>query len=681
MAYMVAGLRMQGGVQKGVCMGSGGAQPGQGVGFDVRQFIRLGRVAAVAASPCGRWVAVQVDRLAQDGARFVGELWRVDRADAVPPHRLTSGEHGDRAPAFRADGALLFLSSRPRTGETARTQVWCLPALGGEPVAITDEPLGVEAFQVAADALVVQAPVWPGVAHAEQRTHDDNRRKRGPSALRYDRMPVRHWDHWLPTAAPHLVAYRDGIRLDLTPTADREHRQAQWHLAASGTAVVVTRQVPGTAGINDIELCLLQTATGAQQTFAGGPGIQLEEPRLSADAACLVCVRTPRPHPPVHRPRLCVIDTATGAQRALAEDWEGFAHPVAFTPDGSGVVVTVDEGGRVPAYRVALADGTRTRLSASAAGGSHAGLSVADDGHLVGIRSTFTQPPRPFTAPLTADTTPQLLADLSGFDAAQVPVVMDEFSTASTDGTPVQSFLLRPPGAQRLPLLLWIHGGPMGAHSDAWHWRWNPLLATAAGFAVALPNPRGSTGFGQAFVDGVWDNRTGAECFHDLMSVTDALAARADLDPARFVAMGGSFGGYMANLMGTRTDRFAALVSHAGIYSYPQFRSTTDEPGWFAYGFGFEPDTDAEAFTVHSPQRFVAGWRTPTLILHGDRDFRVPVSEGLALFEALQRHGVPSELVVFPDENHWILRPQNVVAWYDAWLDFVGRHLSAAQES
>ncbi|MCA9528179.1 MAG: prolyl oligopeptidase family serine peptidase, partial [Myxococcales bacterium] len=134
--------------------------------------------------------------------------------------------------------------------------------------------------------------------------------------------------------------------------------------------------------------------------------------------------------------------------------------------------------------------------------------------------------------------------------------------------------------------------------------------------------------------------------------------------------MGGSFGGYMTNLIGTRTDRFAALVSHAGIYHYPQFRGTTDEPAWFAFGFGFEPEDDEDAFTRHSPHRHISGWRTPTLVLHGDRDYRVPVGEALALFEALQRHGVESELVIFPDENHWIMRPANVVAWYEAWLAF-----------
>lgn len=642
--------------------------------FDVRRFIRLPRVQAVAPSPGGGWLAVQVERLDAEGARFISDLWRVDRSGHIPPHALTQGEASDRAPAFRADGTLLFLSDRPRPGTSEpRTQVWSLSPLGGDAVPITDEPLGVEAFQVAGDALVVQTSVWPGVPHDQQRAHDEDRRKKGPSVLRYDRMPVRHWDHWRPTPGPHLVLLSGGRRRDLTPTADHEHRLAQWHLAADGRSLVTTCRRVGEQGAEEVDLLVITLESGASTRFTGGPRCDLESPRLSPDGTRVACVRSTRTHPPTHRPRLCLIDVASGAMAPLADAWEAFPQPVAFTPDGAALIVSAELEGRLPAFQIGL-DGTVTRLIDPAAGGTHTSLALLGSDHLVGIRSTLTQPPEPFITPLQAGATPTVLACFSGFDPGEVPVHIDEFSVASPDGTPVQSFLLRPTEGGPHPLLLWIHGGPMSAHADVWHWRWNPLVAAAAGYAVALPNPRGSTGFGQAFVDGVWDNRMGAECYQDVLAITDALAARKDLDSKRFVAMGGSFGGYMANLLGTRSDRFQALVSHAGIYSYPQFRSTTDEPTWFAYGFGFEPDTDREAFTRHCPQHAVKGWRTPTLVMHGDKDYRVPVTEALALFEALQRHQVPSELVIFPDENHWIQKPRNIVAWYEAWLGFVGRY-------
>ncbi|MEZ4468210.1 MAG: S9 family peptidase [bacterium] len=644
-------------------------------GFDARRLAALGRVSAVAPSPCGQALVVQVDTADADGGRYRGSLWRVPLGDGAP-HRLTQGKAHDRAPAFRPGGDLLFLSDR---GDEGYPQVWCLPAAGGEAVRVTDEPLGVEGFQVArrGDALVLQAPRLPGVAEADQRATDEARRKGGSSALRYTALPVRYWDHYQPAAAPHLIAWSSSGSRDLTPGADRAHREGQWHLSADGRRVVVTARRPARPGLEDVDLLVIDVASGHTVRIDAGPGVALEEPRLSDDAARVVCVRSSRPAPPTYAPRLAVFDVATGLREDVAPGFDRFAHPVGFTADGEGVVLTADDHGRLPVFLFTA--GAVVPLLDPAVGGSHTGVSLTFDGaSVVGLRSTFTQPPEAFVAPLVVGATPHTPARLSGYDPAEVPVEIEEFSVAGAGGDAVHSFVLKAPGEERRPLLLWIHGGPMSAHADVWHWRWNPLVATAAGYVVALPNPRGSTGYGQAFVDGVWDNRFGAECYTDLMAVTDALQGRADVDAARMVAMGGSFGGYMTNLIGTRTDRFAALVSHAGLYHFPQFRGTTDDAGWFAYGFGFEPEADEDAFTRHSPHRHVGGWRTPTLVIHGDRDYRVPVGEALALFEALQRHGVDSELIIFPDENHWIMKPANVVAWYEAWLRFCAARLKLA---
>src|SRR5690606_27331191 len=202
------------------------------------------------------------------------------------------------------------------------------------------------------------------------------------------------------------------------------------------------------------------------------------------------------------------------------------------------------------------------------------------------------------------------------------------------------------------------HVVPVGQHVDGRHWRWNPLVATGAGYAVALPNPRGSTGRGQAFIEGVWNNRWGGDCYLDLMAVADALERRPDVDGARMAALGGSFGGYMANWIGGQTERLRCLVTHASIYHFPAFHGATDEPAYFALELGGTPyGADPAAFERYSPHRFIEKWKTPTLVIHGEKDYRVPVSEALLLFEALQLHGVESELLIFPDENHWILKP------------------------
>ena len=205
----------------------------------------------------------------------------------------------------------------------------------------------------------------------------------------------------------------------------------------------------------------------------------------------------------------------------------------------------------------------------------------------------------------------------------------------------MQYFVVKPKNAQgRLPTLLWIHGGPIGMTADAWHWRWNPMLAVAQGYAVVQPNPRGSTGFGQQFVQGIWGNVWGDQCYKDLMAVTDAVAARTDVDPNRMMAMGGSFGGYMTNWIGTQTQRFKCLITHACVTTMAQFTGTTDHPAWWYLEMGGEdPYADPDAYDRYAPIRHIKQWKTPALIIHGEKDYRCPIGEGLNLFEALQYHG------------------------------------------
>jgi dipeptidyl aminopeptidase/acylaminoacyl peptidase len=270
------------------------------------------------------------------------------------------------------------------------------------------------------------------------------------------------------------------------------------------------------------------------------------------------------------------------------------------------------------------------------------------------------------------------LARLSNFTPATEWAEIESIMTKSTDGTPIQSWITRPKtsGARKHPVLLWIHGGPIGMAGDGWHWRWNSLLAVAQGYTVVQPNPRGSTGFGQAFIQGIWGNVWGDQCYKDIMAVTDALEHREDVDASRIMAMGGSFGGYMTNWIGTQTQRYRCLITHASIVTMAAFTGTTDHPAWWYLEMGGEnPYADPAGYDRFAPIRYISQWKTPTLIIHGEQDYRCPINEGLNLFEALQYHGVDSELLLFPDENHWVLKPRNIVAWYENVLGFAGKHL------
>ncbi|HJK92639.1 MAG TPA: S9 family peptidase [Polyangiaceae bacterium LLY-WYZ-15_(1-7)] len=651
------------------------------------RLTQLGRLAEVVPAPDGSWLAAAIARLDEDDAAYVHDLWRIP-LDGGVPRKLTRGPWDDRSPRFRRDGSLCFLSNRahgkkPEEGEEKRAQVWVLPEDGGDPRRLTDEPLGVRDFRLAAnaDVMVVLADVWPGVAHEEQRAHAKEVSEKGPSLLHYTRMPVRYWDRWEPAASPHLIAYTSEgeERRDLTPRAHRAHRDVGWDLSADGERVVIgSRETVHADRIEDVWLAILSVkgAPDAEPIELGrGRRSSHQAPRFSPDGLRVATARTTRREGELYAHDLVLYDLE-GRERVLDEGWDRWATPECWV-DWNTLLARYDDQGNVRLARVDAAGKGVEKLPFE---GSYGGAHPLPEGQgFVGVGHTLLQPPRAFRL---VGSVMEWLADPSGWEPDEVAEVeVEDLAFAAPDpveegGEPatVRGFLLKPPGEGPHPTLLWIHGGPISQWSDGWHWRWNPLVLVQAGYAVALPNPRGSTGEGHAFTAGIWGNRWGEACYRDLMAVSDGLAAREDVDEGRLVAMGGSFGGYMTNYLGGRTERFAALVSHAGLWDLRAFYGVTDVPSFFGMQNASTP-WEGE-IDKHSPHRNVGSWESPVLILHGSRDYRVPVGEALAMFEALQAHGVESELAVFPDENHWILKPRNARAWYRTVIDFLNRKLA-----
>jgi dipeptidyl aminopeptidase/acylaminoacyl peptidase len=345
---------------------------------------------------------------------------------------------------------------------------------------------------------------------------------------------------------------------------------------------------------------------------------------------------------------------------------------IAWAPDSGAVYFTADDRGRRPVFRADLASGGVTRLTGE---GAYDSLCPAPDGRfLYALRSAVDEPPTPVRIDVTAPgSEPARLAGPGS--PLELPGRLEEIEADAGDGTPVRAWLVLPDAATAAspaPLLLWVHGGPVMSW-NSWSWRWNPWLMAARGYAVLLPDPALSTGYGQAFIargHGTWGQRP----YTDLMAITDAAGARPDIDEARTAMMGGSFGGYMANWIAGHTDRFAAIVSHAGLWVLDQMFGTTDLPSYWRRMFG-DPLTQPERYVANSPNRSLGAIRTPMLVIHGDKDYRVPLGEALRLWADAQGRVPGARFLYFPDENHWILKPGHVTVWYQTVFAFLAEHV------
>ena len=674
--------------------------------FDLDAFLTLPRVSGLALSPDGSRLVTSVSTVGPDGTRFQSALWQLDPAGEAAPRRLTRSAKGESGAALLPDGSLVFTSARPDPDPPAaspgpsqgadrddRAALWLLPAGGGEARLLADPPAGVDGLAVARESgtVVLGVGAYPGTANLEEDADKHKARKEaGVKAQLFESYPIRFWDHYIGPRDRRLFRFpppaADETPVHLEPVLDGTGQhldEVDFDVTPDG-ATVVTGWNPR-SGVSDLatHLIAVDAATGDRRMLADGDIVHWGI-RCSPDGRSVVCVREVIGDPDhAEQLTLWMVDLDRGEGRDLTpglDRWPS-ARPV-WAPDSSAVYFVADEDGRAPAFRVDVASGEVTRLSKA---GAFSDLCPSPDGGtLYALRNTMASPPQAVALDTTtADQEPRPIPT-PGFPVPRGPGVspgfavpgrLEEMTATASDGAPIHSWLALPADASAsnpAPLVLWIHGGPLGSW-NSWHWRWNPWVLVQRGYAVLMPDPALSTGYGQAFVErgrGRW----GDEPFTDLMAATDACEARDDIDAGRTAAMGGSFGGYMANWIAGHTDRFRCLVTHASLWALDQFHGTTDSGPWWEREVG-DPYVDVARYEAHSPHKAIGQITTPMLVIHGELDHRVPVGEALRLWVDLMRHGVEAKFLYFPDENHWILKPQHARVWYETVLAWLDHHL------
>jgi dipeptidyl aminopeptidase/acylaminoacyl peptidase len=676
------------------------------ISFDLETFLAQPRLAGLRLSPDGSRLIVGVGTPAPDGTRYRSALWAVDPAGERPARPLTRSAPGESAAEHLPDGTLLFVSARPDPDVTGGDEdppaaLWALPPDGGEARPVFTPPAGVTAVSVGRTSgdVVASSTIFPGAGRlAEDRERQQARKDAGVTAQLLTGYPIRSWDRYLgprepgrwvltsaqladPSASPPPRAEPDDPDDEAAPEPELlvrgiELEGIEGALSPDGaTYVTPWRRTDGSAPPRRPEdlvadLVAIEVATGRRRTLVAD-GRSYAGVAFSPDGTRVVCVAEDLGTPDrIEDDALVLVELADGSARDLAPDLELWPANPRWLPSGDAIVFEADEQGHRPLFRLDLDDGAVTRLTAE---GAYTEVCVAPDGgHLYALHASVGTPPRPVRLdPTAADQRPTVLPSPVGEDPSDGRV--ERVTATADDGTPIGSWLVLPESAEGpAPLVVLVHGGPLGSW-NTWHWRWNPFVLAQRGFAVLLPDPALSTGYGPAFIARGW-GRWGAEPYTDLMAAIDAVVTRGDIDADRLAVAGGSFGGYLANWVAGHTDRFRGIVTHASLWALEGFHGTTDVGLMWEREFG-DPYTDPSRFRKHSPHRYVAEIRTPMLVIHGEKDYRVPISEALTLWTDLSRHGVDARFLYFPDENHWVLKPQNARLWYQTVIGFLAEHL------
>jgi dipeptidyl aminopeptidase/acylaminoacyl peptidase len=643
---------------------------------------KIPRVGAPAAAPDGTWAVVPVTTpdLEKNEART--RLWMVSATGAYEPRPMTSADSTSTAPRIAPDGArIAFVRKRDKT---EKAQLHVLPLDGGEAEKVTDLPLGVIDPRWFPDGkrIAFLSPLIAGHLTIEATKARIEERDKDPvKAHATENRLFRYWDTWLDTGeVPHLFVLDLATRelRDLTPDSTRWFElmdpEGQYDISPDGEEIVFSANAsePPHTRVR-WALWTVPTAGGPVTCLTPDSPAEDSRPRYSPDGAAIVYGTQKEPDFYADKVRLVRYDRKAKSHTVLTEEWDRSAGSWEF--DGAGRIVLLAE------------DKARQSLFALPAGGPGTPALLCENGTLqclasAGGRLWFTRQNMSEAAELWSLAGDKATAITKFTEPALREVALGEVQEIEFEGArgeTVQAYVVLPPGfdpSRTWPLVHVIHGGPHGITGDLFHARWNSHLFASPGYVVVAVNFHGSTSWGQEFaqcIQGHW----GEYPMTDIEAATDAMLATGSIDAKAMAITGGSYGGYLVSWISAHTDRYAAVVNHAGVYN-TQAQYASDVTQGRGKAFGGEPWDGLDAIDRWNPARFASGCNTPTLVVHGENDYRVPVDQGLECYNVLQGKGVPSRLVYFPDENHWVLKPRNSVYWYREVLGWLARWLKRA---
>ncbi len=639
---------------------------------------QLKRLGDPSISPDGKVAVLTVTHYDVEKNKGLTDLWLVPTAGG-PARQLTSDLASDSAPRFSPDGKwIAFVSKR---GEDKESQIYVIAPDGGEARRVTSVPTGASSPKWFPDSqrIAFVSYVWPELQSWKQM--EDRMKERAEakmSAKVWDKAPFSYWDHFIDDRKAHVYSIAaSGTGEPDTITLPTGHALSvqepdvnSYDISPDGAEVAFSSDIDRSGIDSNYDIFLVPAAGGTARNITTDNTADDSNPLYSRDGRHLAFERQKIKGFYGDRSRLVLLDRRAGTQRVMTEDWDRSAQGLAWSADSRSLLGSIDDAGTRVIYRFDIGGGEPRALTKSA---SFSGLSLAGS-TLVAIRQTFSEPPTLVNVNLRSGAA----AKISDFNDAKLAQVkfgrVESVTYKGAAGEDIQMWIVYPPDfdpSKKYPVYMLLHGGPHNGVTDGMQWRWNAQVFAGWGYITTWHNFHGSSGFGQKFTDAINPDQISLP-YEDTIKAAEYLMSKPFVDANRMAAGGGSYGGFLATTILGRQHPFKALVAHAAVYNaFTQYGADYAAGKRRFFNFWDKPAD----FARFSPHTSAGNFNTPTLVIHGQLDMRVPVNHGFELFNTLQTRGVPSKLVYFPDENHWVLKPQNSLFWYQQKKDWLEKYI------